>query len=57
LGARLKLSRTLYVKFDTGYGVYLGSKKKPSEPNPVTGEVTGSNGFGLIVKAGLGFSL
>jgi len=57
LGARLKLSPTLYVKFDTGYGVYLGSIKKPSEPNPVTGEVTGSNGFGIIVKAGLGFSL
>lgn len=40
-----------------GYGLYLGSIKKPSSPDPVTREITGTNGWGTILKFGLGFNL
>jgi hypothetical protein len=53
VGARFKLGGGLSLKTEAGYGVYLGSIKKPSSPNPVTGEISGTNGFGMIAKIGL----
>ena len=55
VGVRITLAKDLYLKSAVGYGVYLGSIKKPSEANPVTGEVMGKNGFGAIAKIGIAF--
>jgi hypothetical protein len=53
IGIRYYLAKNLNVNCAFGYGVYLGSIKKPSEPNPVTNEITGTNGFGFITKIGI----
>ena len=55
VGVRITLAKDLYLKSAVGYGVYLGSIKKPSDPNPVTGEIMGENGFGAIAKIGIAF--
>jgi hypothetical protein len=53
VGARFKLGAGLRLNTEAGYGVYLGSIKKPSSPNLVTGEISGGNGFGILAKIGL----
>jgi hypothetical protein len=53
VGARFRLGAGFSLKTEAGYGLYLGSIKKPTSPNPVTGEVSGSNGFGMLAKIGL----
>ena len=53
VGARFRLGAGFSLKTEAGYGVYLGSIKRPSSPNPVTGEISGTNGFGLLAKMGL----
>jgi hypothetical protein len=53
VGARFRLGAGISLKTEAGYGIYLGSIKKPSSPNPVTGEVSGTNGFGMLAKIGL----
>ena len=53
IGARFKLGAGICIKSEAGYGVYLGSIRKPSAPNPVTGEISGTNGFGAIAKIGI----
>lgn len=55
IGIRIGLAKDLYFKSNLGYGVYLGSIKKPSEPNPVNGEIMGKNGFGFIAKTGIAY--
>ena len=35
----------------------LGSIKKTSYPDPLTGEIRGTNGFGAIAKIGLSYFL
>jgi hypothetical protein len=55
IGIRINLVKNLCFKSALGYGVYLGSIKKPSEPNPMTGEITGTNGFGPIAKIGVAY--
>jgi hypothetical protein len=57
VGIRIFLVKGLYFKSEVGYGVYLGSIKKPSAPNPITGEITGTNGFGAISKVGITYNL
>ena len=56
IGIRISLAKDLYFKSALGYGVYLGSIKRPSEPDPVTGEIMGKNGFGAIAKIGIAFT-
>jgi hypothetical protein len=55
-GARFKIAGGLSLKTEAGYGVYLGSIKKPSSPDPLTGEITGTHGFGLLAKIGFCYS-
>jgi hypothetical protein len=56
LGIRIVLAKDLCFKSALGYGVYLGSIKKPSASNPVTGEIMGTNGFGAIAKVGFAYT-
>jgi hypothetical protein len=57
IGVRVRLLKNLYANAETGYGVYLGSILRPSKPHPVTGAVNGTNGFGLLIKIGVGYVL
>jgi hypothetical protein len=55
VGLRMNISPKVCLKTETGYGIYLGSIKKPSIPNEITGEICGTNGFGWLTKVGLCF--
>lgn len=57
LGSEVSLGPAFFLTFEAGYGVYLGSIKKPEVINPVSGEMAGTNGFGFIGKFGLGVRL
>jgi len=58
LGAGLKfnLTKAIYCSGKLGFGTYLGSIKKPVI-DPVSMDVRGGNGFGLIAKAGIGVTI
>jgi hypothetical protein len=56
IGLRIRIVNNLNFKFALGYGLYLGSIKKPSEPDPLTGEIRGTNGFGVIAKTGIAYT-
>jgi hypothetical protein len=56
IGIRISPAKDLYIKSALGYGVYLGSIKRPSEPDPVTGEIMGKSGFGAIAKIGIAYT-
>ena len=56
IGIRISLAKDFYFNSALGYGVYLGSIKKPSEPNQLTGEITGTNGFGPIARIGVAYT-
>jgi hypothetical protein len=55
VGANIRLGGGFYLKAETGYGIYLGSIKKPSAPDAITGEISGTNGFGALAKVGFGY--
>lgn len=57
IGLNITIVKGLQVKGALGYGVYLGSIRKPSAADPLTGEVSGSNGFGAIAKIGIAYIL
>lgn len=57
MGLNVKIATDFYLKTAAGYGVYFGSIMKPLSPDPKTGEVAGSNGFGAIAKIGLAWVL
>jgi|WetSurMetagenome_2_1015567.scaffolds.fasta_scaffold59129_2 hypothetical protein len=57
IGAKIKLGPALFINTEAGYGVYLGSIKKPAAPNPLTGEIMGTNGFCALIKIGIGIKL
>lgn len=54
IGMKINLFEDLYLDLDLGYGAYCGSIKKPTAFNPVTGEIKGSNGLGMIAQVGIG---
>lgn len=54
LGLNLNFSKRIYLDASLGYGLYLGSIKRPSTPDPITRQVSGSTGGGLIFKTGIG---
>jgi hypothetical protein len=55
LGLNVAIAKKMHIKGAMGYGVYFGSIKKPSAADYITGEVTGSNGFGAIAKIGVSY--
>jgi hypothetical protein len=56
IGLRIRILDDLYFKSAAGYGLYLGSIKKPSEPDALTGEIRGTNGLGAIAKIGIAYT-
>jgi hypothetical protein len=56
VGARIRFDGGFFLNSEVGYGIYLGSIKKPSAPNPVTGEITGTNGLCALAKIGIGYT-
>jgi hypothetical protein len=56
-GLNINVFSKISIQGQAGYGLYLGSIKKPSTPNPITHEITGSNGWGSIIKFGIGYHL
>lgn len=57
IGIRMEFLDRLYMDADIGYGIYLGSIKKPAICNHLTGEVGGTNGFGIIAQVGIGYCI
>lgn len=57
LGINLNVFKNISLQGEAGYGLFLGSIKKPSTPDPITKEISGSNGWGSIVKFGIGFRI
>lgn len=57
LGLEVRISNLVSVKTDLGYGLYLGSIKRPSQPNPITREIRGTNGGAILLKAGLALNI
>jgi len=55
MGTQIYLRKNVFVKGELGYGLYIGSIKKASGPDPITGEIYGKTGFGFISKIGIGF--
>jgi hypothetical protein len=54
MGLRTNISKHLYIKGELGYGIYLGSIMKPSKPDEVLNESSGTNGAGVLAKVGVG---
>jgi hypothetical protein len=55
VGAKVRLGSGFYAKTEAGFGIFLGSIRRPSDPDKITGEIHGTNGFGSIVKVGFGY--
>ena len=49
-GFKLKIFRNFFIHIDYGFGRYLGSIKKPGEPDPNTSMIPGTDGFTPITK-------
>jgi hypothetical protein len=56
-GLQFHISKLINLQTGVGYGIYLGSIKRPSQPDPITREITGTNGSALLAKMGIGFNL
>jgi hypothetical protein len=56
-GLNINISKNISIESGLGYGLYLGSIKRPSNPDPITREISGTNGGSLIFKTGIGFRL
>jgi hypothetical protein len=54
LGLDINISDNILLESSFGYGLYLGSIKRPSA-DPATKEVMGTSGGGFIFKTGFGF--
>lgn len=57
VGFNFRISNLVCLKTDLGYGLYLGSIKRPSQPNAITREIKGTNGGAILVKAGLALNI
>ena len=53
-GLKANISKSFYLKGETGYGLYLGSIMKPSKPDLILNESYGTHGTGMLVKIGMG---
>lgn len=56
-GVEINASKYVYINISGGFGKYLGSIKKPCNPDPNTGYYEGGNGWSGIIKVGLGFRM
>ncbi len=54
-GLRTNITQQFYLTTELGYGLYLGSIMKPSAPDHITFESTGTNGTGGIARVGIGY--
>lgn len=57
LGLQAKVAKLVTLHAGLAYGIYLGSIKRPSTPNPITREITGTNGGAVLAKVGFAFNL
>jgi hypothetical protein len=55
VGFNINISKNILLESGLGYGLYLGSIKRPSDPDPTTREISGTNGKAFLFKTGLGF--
>jgi hypothetical protein len=57
LGFQVKVSNLISLNGGVAYGLYLGSIKRPSQPNPITREITGTSGGAILAKVGFAINL
>jgi hypothetical protein len=55
MGLNINISDNIVLDCGFGYGLYLGSIKRPSAPDPITHEISGTSGSGFVFKTGVGF--
>ena len=48
--------KSVFLHADAGYGRHLGSIMKPSAPDPNTGLMSGTSGWNIITKVGIGYN-
>lgn len=57
LGCKFKITNNVFLNGSFGYGRYLGSVKKATQPTAELPLVNGVSGWGEIFKFGIGFNL
>ncbi len=57
VGSTIYFTKSLFISGDLGFGPYLGSIKKPKILNQYSGEIAGTNGFGMLLKVGIGCNI
>jgi hypothetical protein len=57
VGARMVIAKDVFFNCSLGYGIYLGSIRKPTASISCSEELMGGNGFGVIAKVGFAFVL
>jgi hypothetical protein len=55
MGFNINILNNVTIDCGLGYGLYLGSIKRPSNPDPITREISGTSGSGFIFKTGIAF--
>jgi hypothetical protein len=55
IGLEINLSNYMYINCNIGFERYLGSIKKPCNPDQYTGIFDGGDGWGVFYKLGFGF--
>ena len=56
-GVEINVSKNFYINTSVGFGRYLGSIKKPTNPDQYSGIYEGGDGWGGIYKIGLGIRI
>lgn len=57
IGLQAKVTKLVSLHGGLAYGIYLGSIKRPSAPNPITQEITGTNGGAVLAKFGIAINI
>ena len=55
MGLNINILKNIILSGAIGYGIYLGSIKRPSAPDPITREISGTNGTGFLLRTGIEF--
>jgi len=56
-GVEINVFKFFYINSNAGFGRYIGSIKKPCDPDPNTGIYKGGNGWSGMFKVTLGFRI
>lgn len=56
-GLQARVTKLVSLHGGLAYGIYLGSIKRPSAPNPITQEITGTNGGAILAKFGVAINI